>query len=241
MKESLEKNSKYWNDIGANYTSGWKTGSKDLMSQKELDFINKYLLKSNTKNILDIGIGNGRIIGNIIKNTSIQTKIFGIDISEEMISTCNKLFSKSKRDIKIKLCDASDVDKCFPDKFDFITSIRCIKYSSKWKSIIKKIYKKLNDKGVFIFDITNKYSVNTFFRSAIPQYRLSPKEIKEYLKKTGFTVKEMESYNRLPDFLYDLSSNKIYGNLLLSIEKLLSFIFGKTLFGKIIFICAIKE
>jgi len=242
MKKSLkENNHQYWNNIGESYTSGWTSGSKGIMSQKELSFINLYLRRFKPQSILDIGIGNGRIIENHIKNSGKQTKIFGADVSEEMVKICKKKFEKEIKIIGIKKSDASDIDSCFRNKFDFVTSIRCIKYNKDWEKILKKIYKKLNSKGIFIFDITNKYSINFLYKSKIPQYRLSTEEIITSLNKIGFRILDMRTFNRLPDVLYDLSANKTYKKALKFTEKILSRVLGNTRLGKIVFISAIKE
>ena len=60
----IDKNKQHWDKLGIGYSNAWVGKAKQFMSLKEMSFINTFLLRKKPKNILDIGIGNGRILAN---------------------------------------------------------------------------------------------------------------------------------------------------------------------------------
>lgn len=232
---------KHWDSININYSKSWEKGVKKIMSEPETLFIKQYLKKKKPQRILDIGSGNGRILNAHINWSPNNSQIYGFDISSEMVKICKAKLGSSSKLKGIKVCDASNVKNSFPGKFDFITSIRCIKYNDDWQQIINDIYNKLNSGGTFIFDISNKYSINQLYRTKVVYYRQSKREIERILKKTGFKIIEIKTFSRIPDRLYELSNNRHYAAFLHTAEDILGRIFGKTLFGKVLFISVSKE
>ena len=80
----------FWNKVGDNYQDSWNGLAKRATSDRELMIINGYLQKTSPKNILDIGIGNGRILSLLIKESLKNSKVSGIDISDSMVKYCQK-------------------------------------------------------------------------------------------------------------------------------------------------------
>ena len=83
-------NKSHWENIGSKYSDIWKNLERKQMSQNELNLIDNVLEETMPKTILDVGIGNGRILGNLLKHSNSNTKISGIDISMKMVNICKK-------------------------------------------------------------------------------------------------------------------------------------------------------
>lgn len=237
----MNKNKSHWEKLGKGYSKAWNTSAKAKMSDKEKSFILKYVNKIPVRNILDIGVGNGRILDMYINGTNVNY-IYGIDISSEMIKICKNKFKEEKRIKRLNICDISQEKIPYPNNFDFISAIRVLKYNKNWKEIIKKIDLKINYGGVFVFTMPNKKSVNIFWRGGLKYYRTNLKEIKKIIKENkNLELLEVISFTRIPDFFYYISDSIIYSKILLKFEELLSLLFGKTLFGRMFFIAVKKK
>jgi len=114
--------------------------------------IKKFILENNpkSKKILEIACGTGAIL----KYLSKKYKVYGLDISEEMLSVAKKKVPKAKlshQDMRnFKFSEKFDVILCL---FDSINHI--IKFSD-WEKVFINVQKHLNKGGIFIFDINTE-------------------------------------------------------------------------------------
>lgn len=235
-----DKNKAHWEELGKSYDYVWKSPARKMLSDKEIGFVNFYLAKTTGVKVLDIGIGTGRILTELIKVSPKELEIYGLDISQQMVRVCRNKFKNSNKIKEIKVCDLSKENLCYKDNFDFITAIRVLKYNKNWQEIIKKVYGSLGKNGIFVFTMLNKNSLNKFSRYPIPTYKTDLKEIKIFLGDTGFKILEIRTFTRIPDFFYDLFDNYYWSILLNVQERFLELVFGKNKFGRILFISAIK-
>jgi SAM-dependent methyltransferase len=100
-----------------------------------------YITKPNP-NVLEIGCGNGRDAGEIIKRTE---HYLGIDFSSSMIDL-------ARQQVPLGKFEVSDVeDFVFPTGLDIIFSFASLLHSpkDKVKHILKKAYDALNKDGIF--------------------------------------------------------------------------------------------
>ena len=238
----LNNNNKiYWNKLNNKYSDVWKSKAKQKMALSEADFISGYLIKLKPNRILDIGIGNGRILENHIKNSLENAKIFGIDISEKMVGICKNRFRNENKIKEIKTCDISTENLCFDDNFDFMTGIRILKYNKNWQEILIKIYDKLNKNGIFIFTMLNSNSADRFLKHRVSIYKTNKRELKNVLQNIGYEVIDLKSFTKIPDVFYILFDNSFYVSLLINTEKFLELVLGKTFLGRVLFIVCRKK
>jgi 2-polyprenyl-3-methyl-5-hydroxy-6-metoxy-1,4-benzoquinol methylase len=234
----------FWNKKGENYRDNWTGKPDQAISEKELNFIVHNLKKTLVKNILDIGCGTGRILNVLSKESVIDTKIYGIDYAQNMVDTCKKMFFEGEKNSKIQSlerCDVSKEDIKPGMQFDFITSIRVLKYNENWKDIIVKVKDSLNSGGRFVFTMPNKYSASYFSKYGVPVALTTVKEVRDLLEKNGFIFEDAISFSRIPKNFYAIFPNsQLYAKFLIGIENILSLFFGKHVFGKIIFFVAKK-
>lgn len=233
----------HWNKLNIKYNNSWKTLSSLKMSQREKEFIKYYLNQETPKKILDIGSGTGRILDDLTKYSSNNSEIYGIDFAKKMIDYCKERFIKNKKIKKLTVCDISKEKINIYENFDFITAIRVLQYSKNWREILKKIYLRLNNKGVLIFSLPNYNSINRFIKHTISCDKITANKLRVILPEIGFRVIEIRSMTKIPDFFYQCSfaNNVLYTKLLIFSEKILESIFGKVFLGRVLFIAASKK
>jgi len=234
-----EINERHWDDLKGTYNNVWQIAAKKILSEKETMFIKNFYSKKIGPNVLDIGIGNGRILSALMANAHSDDIIKGIDISDEMIAVCQEKFA-GKSNCEFKKCDIASSAVPFHEKFDFVTAVRVLKYNKNWIQIVEKISKQLNSGGIFVFTMPNKYSLNYFSSYKIPFYKSCKSELEILCKKNGLQIQEIISFTRIPDVIYDHSNNRAFALLVAILESILSVILGKTFFGRMFFIAAKK-
>ena len=118
--------------------------------------------------ILDIGFGNGYMLGKLAKHS--DAALFGVDISADMVVTATKRNRKATEANRLQLAKASVMDIPFDMQFDQIYTINTIYFWDDLLSGLKAVYSKLKAGGEFL---------NVCYT-------------KEWLTKPGFT----ESYKK---------------------------------------------
>lgn len=89
----------------------------------ENEYISKYFTQKNTNTILDIPIGTGRFL-KYYPNTS---KIYGIDISSDMLSEAKKEAAELKKiNIQFEIGDAANLSSTPNDSIDTIVCCRLL-------------------------------------------------------------------------------------------------------------------
>lgn len=151
-----------------------------------MNIINRamYISVANNANIhdnatvLDIGYGNGFLIQRLYRKNSYTTKIYGIDVSEDMLFTASKRNKKAIENEKVELLLGNCCDLPFDNQvFNVITSVNTIYF---WPDTLKgltEIHRVLKEDGVFYNAVYTKEWLK----------KLS------YTKK-GFTLFEKEQY-----------------------------------------------
>src|SRR3989339_1230640 len=147
-KNETTKN--YWDNYNIKYTNNWVGASKKALSELEINFLYKHLHQQHPQRILDIGVGNGRILSGLIASSNNNSEIFGIDISEKMVEICNQNFSGQTKIKGLAVCDIS----CEPAPYidlDLVSAIRVIKYNKDWIKILENVSKSMKQHGIFVF------------------------------------------------------------------------------------------
>lgn len=236
-------NRQHWERLNIQYSKSWSTLASQMMSQREMNFINQLLHKFMPKRILDIGIGTGRILECLVANSPNNSKIYGIDYIDKMVTFCREKFKNNSKVKMLTVCDISKEHLSFEGGFDFITAIRVLQYSRNWKDILKKIYSKLGKGGVFIFSMPNYDSINRFVPSYVHDDKITASKLRKILSEIGFNTIEVTSMTKIPDFFYQnlLANSVFYSKFLIKIERLLEIIFGEIMWGRILFFAVTKN
>lgn len=127
------------------------------------EFYEAYATKLNKlgqfKRILDLGCGCGSLC-EIMK--SLENKVIGLDISEEMLSIATYNNYNKKIGIEYIVQDLKEL--VLNDKYDLIVStldtLNYIDNIDDIKMIINKVYQALDDGGYFYFDMITLFYIN---------------------------------------------------------------------------------
>ena len=109
-------------------------------------------------NILDVGCGQGFFIESLNLN---QKKAYGIDLSSEQIEACKQRGVENVACIDLK--DVKEKYDCATAIFDVINYIP----KDSLKEFFENVYKALNDKGYFIFDVNTLYGFEEIAQGCI--------------------------------------------------------------------------
>ncbi|GAB6162465.1 hypothetical protein JCM12298_16240 [Desulfothermus naphthae] len=165
-----------------------------ILHEKQVSVINRYILLTSSKKILELACGPGRITQDV--EVPANVKCVAVDASDEMLKIAKEKLQGKKHWILRK----EDIFLMeLGERFDLIYSFRFVRHFRKRDRI--KIYetvkKHLLDKGIFIFDVVNKeISLPLRLREGLDRYPVYDKLYtrEEFLKemaKVGFWVKEL--------------------------------------------------
>lgn len=236
---TTNQNKEFWNTLNSDYAKAWESPAKQYMSDQEQHFIITNLQKTKKRKILDIGVGLGRILGFYAQNAP-ESELYGVDIAENMLKLTREKFKEYSLLKRLELCDMSKQELPGTELYDFVSCIRVMHYNENWPEFITKVNKRLEQDGIFVFTMANRRSLNIFRPSKMPFFRTTAGELNTILEKENLKVLSIESYTRIPDSLYQISNNAFYSKILIGIEKALEYVFGKIVFGRVLFVAAQK-
>ena len=110
---------------------------------EQIDMILSYIPQKDNVHILDIGCGNGKMIGYLQEKT--QAYIHGFDYSEEAIKTAQFLFPENA-EFREGIIGEIDYPK---EKFDVIISMDAMYFAKDMTAFVGQVKKWLKQNGVF--------------------------------------------------------------------------------------------
>ena len=140
MENLEQKNREFFDKIAQYYD---KRIFKNLLLnpvKNALEFVN---IKENSK-ILDAGCGTGNLLM-LLSNKNKGLKLYGIDISKEMIKVARKKLKNAK--IKLEAVERLNFKK---DYFDYIFSIDAFHHYYNYDLVMKNFYRILKKDGYLI-------------------------------------------------------------------------------------------
>ncbi|MCX6717240.1 MAG: class I SAM-dependent methyltransferase [Candidatus Taylorbacteria bacterium] len=224
-----------------------KTIGAKYVDEAEKEIVKKYL-KNIDKNacikILDIGPGGGRW-SKLMLNYFPNSEVFACDLSEGMVRDLKQKFKKETR-FKVVVGDMQKLP-FKDDSFDFVISIRAIKYAQNQKKVFEEIYRvlKFNGKGIielpylnFIYILIRKFKIFGKISEYANRIVLSDeKKVKEILQKAGFKIEFFDKFFTVPATFYKNCKSEIY---LLVLNKI-DFVLPRSIFGRSLFITVKKN
>lgn len=87
----------HWSELGPGYRSGWQNPARQVMSRRELDFVTRHAARTPLRTVLDIGVGNGRILKELLAIAPPECEVHGVDRSDEMLEVTRRRFSAEPR------------------------------------------------------------------------------------------------------------------------------------------------
>jgi ubiquinone/menaquinone biosynthesis C-methylase UbiE len=220
----------YFQSLGPAYTNAGlkKTAGLRYLSQLETDFIRKHICRN--KNVLDLGLGTGRITSEFLHNNN---RVTGADAADSMLQHCAKIFTGEIKSRKLKLVKHNlELPLQFADRtFDQATAIRVLKYITNWEKCLKEMARIVSKDGSVIIEFPNQYSyesISTLInRIWGVRYRVfSLKQVETIFQHNGFKKTGEFSGTKLPHFAYRFTDSANILKILIGIETGLRKIFG---------------
>lgn len=156
---------------------------KEYMDQWDGQVLIDAIELNRTKNVLEIGVGTGRIA---IKTVPLCKKFYGIDISPKTIERAKHNLS-IYQNIEL-ICD-DFMQHNFSVCFDTVYSSLTFMHIEEKQKCINRIYSLLNPSGRFVLSIDknqNKYI--DYGSRKLEIYPDSPADMKNCIKKSGLTL-----------------------------------------------------
>lgn len=148
------------------------------------DFIEKMHLDE-TKSVLEIGVGTGRIA---VRIAPFCGKFTGVDLSAKTIERAKENMKNFQNAVFI--CD-NFLKADFQEKFDVVYSSLTFMHIKEKQKAVDKVSDLLNVNGIFALSIDkNKNGIIDIGDSVISIFPDNPDEIKCYIENAGLTITE---------------------------------------------------
>jgi len=175
MKGLKQKNIKFFNKIARHYDKGIFKNLLFNPVKKAVEFVN---VKKNSK-ILDAGCGTGNLL-KILEDKNKGLKLYGVDISKEMLKIAKKKLKKAK--IKLEAAEKLTFKKKY---FDYVFSVDAFHHYYNYDLVMRNFYRVLKRDGCLI---VVDFSFGIFFNKIEPgnNEMHTAREFKELFKKYKF-------------------------------------------------------
>jgi SAM-dependent methyltransferase len=228
----------HWESVGQRYTREWDPPGRARIGEREIELILAGLRASPGRTALDVGIGSGRILSELLRQTE-DTVFYGIDIAEAMVEATRARLAGEPRLRDLQVCDIAVEPVPFDETFDSISAIRMLKYNVNWREIVGRLAARLDDGGVIVFSMTNRDSLNRFSREDTLRWETATKgELEELCNELGLTVLALTGFTKLPHVLYNRARSPRVAKLLLAADAGLAHIVGPPTLAREIFVSA---
>ncbi len=188
---------------------------RPIRIQYILDQVNNQNIKN--LDILDIGCGGGLVSESLSR---LGANVTGIDFVQTNIRAAKLHSSKAKLDINYIYGDIEKIK--INKKFDLIIMFEVLEHLDDWRSLLLKISKNLNKKGVIIISTINRNIISKFTAIKIAENILKwipkgthnfekfikPDEINETLMSKNILLKDLSGLTFNPlELSWNLSKN----------------------------------
>jgi len=176
------------NGIGGKIT----TKIMNIMNQKQYKAVLDNLNLENNDVLLDIGFGNGYLINKLLKKNN-NIKIFGIDISKDMVNIVSKIFKKhiDNNCLTLLLENLNNKTTFKNEMFNKIYTVNTIYFWDDLQKCFSEIKRILKPNGIFINAIYTKKQLDKTKISRKGFNKYSKEEIIKITEENGMTIKKI--------------------------------------------------
>ena len=236
------RNRSHWDSLGADYSENWATPSQQVLSSRETAFVIQHLPRSPGQRVLDVGIGTGRILEELVSQDQVEA-VYGLDIAPQMVEICRSRFVTNPKIKALEVCDVARENLPFPTGLSFVSAIRMLKYSVTWWDIVvTRLVPHLAPGGVLVFSMPNAASVKRFSRAyAVDYYKTTQGELRHRLAAAELDVLDIDGFTKVPDLLYRKVRSPLLSRSLLAVERGLDHAMGPTRLTRELFVAARRK
>jgi 2-polyprenyl-3-methyl-5-hydroxy-6-metoxy-1,4-benzoquinol methylase len=232
------QNKQYWDELGAAYSENWASPAKRVMSDLELAFVERHVPRRPGLAVMDVGIGNGRIIERLLARDEVA-ELYGLDIAPQMVEVCRVKVDTNPKVRGLLVCDVSTEPIPVERELDFVSCIRVLKYSRNWAEVVVKLAAKLAPGGTLVFTMTNRRSITRVSRPYAVEYHLTTQaELRGVVAAASCELLEVSGFNKIPDLLYRAASGPAAARAVLGVERGLDAATGRARFARELFVAA---
>ena len=189
-----------------------KEVGKQMNKGNKLICLNSYQVLNPRKGslVLEIGMGNGLFIKELLKNTS-NLKYIGLDFSQTMIDEAIELNQNFIDKKKVSFIHGSIESLPFEDNsIDYITTTNTVYFWPNLYENAKEIYRVLKPNGKILIGYRSKELMDQIELANFGFNKYKKNEIETLLKNTGFKKTETEIIPE-PDLEFDGKPMKMQG------------------------------
>lgn len=232
------RNQQHWNELGSAYSDNWRYPAKRVLSDLELEFVERHVPRRPDLAVMDVGIGTGRIVQRLLNITEVG-ELYGLDISPRMVEVTRSVVGDNPKVRNLQVCDVSADSIPVSRELDFVCCVRVLKYNSNWSAIVAKLAANLVPGGALVLTMPNRHSVTRFSRAYPVDYYLTTKaELRAVLADASCDLVEMAGFTKLPDLFYRASSSAVAARTLLGVERGLDKATGRAFLARELFVAA---
>ena len=178
----------------------------NIMNQKQYKAVLRKLKVEKNDTILDVGFGNGYLIGKLAKGSN--ARFWGIDISSDMLKVARRRNQKFIQNGKMNLGlgDISNTD-FESDFFDRIYTVNTVYFWPNIDSALAEISRILKHGGIFINVIYSKEFLNSIPYASYGYSKYSKEELEEHSVRNGFKIIEIFTIKEKKVYCYVLQKN----------------------------------
>ena len=180
----MSKVSKLFDSKSKEYDQIYGESKKLLHKEKRVravmveDMVLRYLSPNAEGVLLDVGCGMGHVILNL-KEKGVKAKMYGVDISPEMINLANKKLDLTEyKDINFSIGALNNIK----EKADVVLSLGVIGYQENQEEFLAGLANLVNNQGYLIFTTGNG---DSFLRQARRYLSKLDSLIKGKIKRLG--------------------------------------------------------
>ncbi|HML05533.1 MAG TPA: class I SAM-dependent methyltransferase [Methanobacterium sp.] len=156
------------------------------------ELINKYLIKKNGRNALDIGCGDGFFTSKLLE---LGYMVDAIDISPEAIKSTRKRVETLGMENSVNLFN-TEIEEFHPtQKYDVILCFEVLEHIKDDLNTLKKINEWIKNDGILIISVPHRQDLWNYSDEVGGHYRrYSKDELSKKLKIANFKVKKLFDY-----------------------------------------------
>jgi ubiquinone/menaquinone biosynthesis C-methylase UbiE len=160
----------------------------NIMNQKQYKAVVDNINLEPNDNILDIGFGNGYLLNKLFKK-NIPIKIFGIEISNDMIKNVSKKYRQIIENGYIKLYLENIINTSFKNEtFDKIYTVNTIYFWNELEKCFSEIKRILNQNGIFLNVIYTKEYLDKIVYTRYGFKKYSVEDIIKITEENGMKI-----------------------------------------------------